>query len=343
MSVKITPFFIALLICAGFFSACHSSNVQSTEVAESVETEQAPQIDESFASPVPFLLDDRELQSPLVVSEDFGKNWQPAGEGLPWDAMINFMEKMDDELLIATDNYGVFKRDKEEKIWKKMGVDLPGNKVNAFHIAGKNMYVGLYKKGLYRSTDYGKTWESLNYNLADLRVQSILEFEDRLLVGTDTGIFDFFPTTNTWTNIFPEAQINSLNLYKNKIVAATHKGMLLSEDLGKNWSWIREEGAASSSRIIDGMIVEMNMNGQLHFSVDWGESWRQTISMPRFHASAFDLIQHKRKLYMTNRVGLLQSLDDGLNWEIIYESEGPGIMKIFIDGETMYGGIMVGC
>ena len=139
-----------------------------------------------------------EKRFPLLVSNDFGKTWESATENLPEDIQVSFIAQKGSEMVLASDNMGIFISSENKLKWNSIGKKLPNTKINALFVLGEKIYVGVYRQGIYQSTNEGQTWESLNNNLQNLNVQSILKLDEQLLVGTDEGVFVLDDNMNLW-------------------------------------------------------------------------------------------------------------------------------------------------
>ncbi|MEM6766193.1 MAG: hypothetical protein AAF655_14745, partial [Bacteroidota bacterium] len=113
---------------------------------------------------------------PLLVSSDYGSSWQNGSRNLPDDISVSFLEQKGEEIVIATNNKGLWISRDQFNRWQQIGTELPSLKVNALHIDGDNVYVGVFRKGIYHSPDEGASWQSLNYDLPTLSIQAIYEY-----------------------------------------------------------------------------------------------------------------------------------------------------------------------
>ena len=136
-------------------------------------------------------------RNPLLLSRDYGQTWVNVSQGLPTGVQVSFIETKENEMVIATDNMGVFISTNNRSQWKRAGTNLPGQKINALHVVEKTIFVGVYRKGIFKSDDEGVTWDSINDNLPNLSVQTIWKFEEELFVGTDAGIFKLSNLNNS--------------------------------------------------------------------------------------------------------------------------------------------------
>ena len=278
---------------------------------------------------------------PLLISKDFGKTWTSVSEGLPNDLQVTFLEAIGNEIIIASDNKGLYLSSENRTKWKAIGTMLPNPKINALHVAKGTLYVGIYRKGIYKSDDGGETWMAINYDLPNLNVQAILKNAQELSIGTDEGIFTLAPNAKTWKGTSVKAQILSLYDYEDNLVAGTSQGTVLSKDGGQTWDWIRREGAVHYTHNIKNRIVELAINGDLVYSDDWGSTWVNTVYEPRHASYIYEIIQHRPYLLLSNNYGIHRSIDNGQTWKLIYETEVMGFFDFLLIDDVLYGGTRI--
>ncbi len=294
--------------------------------------------EESTVSPLAVHKDDVDTRSPLLVSNDFGQTWNNASQGLPSEIQVSFMERKGNEMVIATDNAALFISSENRSQWNQIGKDLPNKKINALHISGETIFVGVYRKGIYKSIDNGVSWKSLNFDLSNLSVQTIWAFEGQLFVGTDEGISKYLEKERSWKTLSITAQVLSIYSNEGKLVAGTSRGTAISFDKGESWNWIRKEGAVHYTHHVGKRIVELGLNGDLYFSDDWGNNWIASQYQPRAGSYIYELVKIGSHYIMSNNYGIHRSSNEGKNWNLIYASESMGFFDLLVIDNKIYGG-----
>ena len=92
---------------------------------------------------------------------------------------------------------------------------------------------------VFRTTDYGVSWNDISGNLPDVPVNSVIinyDEDSTLYVGSDVGVFFTFDLGNTWYvvgNGLPNSPVFDLNYHQptKKLVAGTHGRSLFEIDL----------------------------------------------------------------------------------------------------------------
>ncbi len=207
-----------------------------------------------------------------------------------------------------------------------------------FHVSNHEIYVGLYRQGVYVSKTNGEDWLSLNEGLPNLSVQGILKVKDELIVATDIGIFKTQDGLKNWKGKFSGAQILSLNEFDGKIIAGTSSGILLSTDGGENWKYIHHEGSIHYTSIVDGKVFAMYISGDVFMSDNWGITWTNFSYTPRQQSYVYELTRVGNYLVMSNNYGVFRSIDYGENWEHIYKEERILFFDFIVFDNIIYGG-----
>ena len=278
-------------------------------------------------------------RSPLYFTEDMGRTWQDARSKLPAHMQVTFLVPIGDEMLIATDNVGLWKSSKQLTEWKDIGMNLPGRKINAVLVDGDFIYVGVYRKGVYRSDDLGTSWQELNEGISDLKVQALFTFAGNIYVGTDSGIDQLDVSKNQWLTLFKGPQILNIEGMEDKMIAGTSQGTLLSKDQGSTWNWIHREGAVHYTRLIDGVIIELQINGALHYSENWGESWQRMEYGPTGGSYVYEVSKGPQGDWMmSNNYGIHYTTDLSSAWQLIFPTENAAFFDFLQVGDRIYGG-----
>jgi photosystem II stability/assembly factor-like uncharacterized protein len=274
----------------------------------------------------------------IYRSLDRGATWEPASSGLSQDVQASFFEKKGTEIVLATDNRGLFISENNRTAWKNIGQSLPGRKVNALHVSGDELYVGLHGQGVFVSSDNGGAWRPLNQGLPNLNVRAFVKHQSALVAGTDAGIFKKQEGATTWTQQFSGAQINSLNQEEGKIIAGTTVGVLLSADGGETWQVIHHRGALHSTAIAGGQVFALYISGDVFISADWGTTWNQAFYAPRKQSYVYELTRVNNDYVMSNNYGVFRSTDTGNTWALVHPEERMVFMDFIVFDSTLYGG-----
>ena len=274
----------------------------------------------------------------IYSSSDNGKTWNPVITGLPSDTKASFFEKKGNEIVLGTENKGLFISENKKTKWKDIGEKLPSKKINALHISGEEIYAALYNEGIYVTNNDGDLWQSLNDGLPNLKVQGILKIKNEILIGTDVGIYKTKDDLINWKSKHSGLQILSLQEVNGKIIAGTSSGVLLSNDSGETWKTIHNEGALHYTSVVGENIFALYMSGDVFMSQNFGLSWSNFEYVPREAAYIYELAGVNEYLIMNNSYGVFHSIDNGLNWKYIFNEERFVFFDFIVFDSVIYGG-----
>lgn len=277
----------------------------------------------------------------LYFSDDAGTTWQPWESDLPDSLHVSYLDAFGERMVIATEAQAMYISDASGKHWQQIGVDLPNAKINALSVKEFIIYASVYREGVFRSVDAGKTWESLNNGLPNKRLMDVLKIEDRLIVGGDVGIFIRMDGENEWIQTFEGEQVVSLQIDGNTLIAGCTGGVLLSHDLGKTWQRIHRQSAIHNTAIFDSTVVAMYIDNGLFVSHDLGQTWTTSTYGPRQSSYVYDVSIIDSTMVMSNNYGIHRSTDGGISWTLAYPSEELLFFDFLVKKDRLFAGMRV--
>jgi len=194
--------------------------------------------------------------------------------------------------------------------------------------------------GLYRSSDFGETWnrittlytvsgQSLNFSASDITTIAFDTLDEKAIyLGTLTdGVFYSYNYGDGWFNTLKgKGTVNSIAIdptEKCNIFVASHNTIYKSIDCSRKWTAVyfeAREGQYINALAIDGndprIIYAGTSGGSFLKSQDYGESWDV---IHRFKDSLKKIIVQNNYdsnvLYLaTLKSGVYRSADAGANW-----------------------------
>jgi photosystem II stability/assembly factor-like uncharacterized protein len=154
-------------------------------------------------------------QGGVLRSTDFGDTWVSAGlDSISVYALAVAPKAPGSETLClyAATNPGIYASSDGGRSWflKSNSINLVRSFVlDTTGSGGASLYAGTFFSGIFRSTDFGATWESINQGLPAQTIRAMLalpSFEPGgrpplLAAVSGHGVFQFSQVTNTWSPV----------------------------------------------------------------------------------------------------------------------------------------------
>lgn len=275
--------------------------------------------------------------------------WEPVKGALAGQVLALAVGPND--LIFAGTNIGVARSVNDGDSWE---ADLPGRAVLAFAIndAG-HIFAGTIGRGVYRSTDQGKTWSEVNNGLTNTLVLAlIINSEQHLFAGTYLGgVFRSTDNGDTWEPVndgltesfVPELAVDSAG----HLFAGTDAGVFRSTNNGDSWS-------LSNSGLPPGRVFALAVNAADHIfagtdsgvfrSTNNGNSWDELnigLNAPSVPALAINAAGHVFAAVAESAGGgVFRSLNNGDHWEPV--NAGLPQVTVFAFGFDRQGRILAG-
>jgi photosystem II stability/assembly factor-like uncharacterized protein len=288
------PIFIAAL-CAGCSASGPAIGVWEETGGPNAQNIRAVLADSRIAGTVYASTGSGEI----AVSTSDGRTWAREGAISGVTEVRQMAQDPDNSnrLMAATDA-GAFLSTDRGRSWTPMRVGPPGTGVRVLAIdpwATSTIYAGTEGKGLYRTSDGGKTWNDINTS-ADL-----------LLSGTD--VYDI-----------------AIDLSKPDVVYAALSpfGVVGTTDGGARWEGLTPEFSGSGSRVTHlllrkqgrGMLLYGTTSGSIMKSTNGGSSWSPSRTGKDFEGilSLAGLPGEPDGVIAGTERGIIYSPDFGSRW-----------------------------
>ena len=118
-------------------------------------------------------------------------------------------------------------------------IDLSAHEPGAAYVSANRFQVGDYRPYLYKTSDYGKTWETIVSGISEHNFARVLREDPArrglLYAGTEGGVYVSLDDGATWSSMrldMPGVPIHDLVVKDGDLVAATHgRGFWVLDDL----------------------------------------------------------------------------------------------------------------
>ena len=283
--------------------------------------------------------------------------------------------------LYIASNAEVFASTDEGETWKSLGSRPEGHTIglivvdeaqgNGSHLY-PTMYLALYEKGMFRSTDAGAQWTLFDDGLMGRRMSAVATVGNTVFAGTDKGLYqlDF----GVWKRLLEDVSgsIYSLSVAEGRLYVGTGPDFLrleqiesepkevmqmmyddnsnlgrafYSSDLGTSWTEITPTGGSRPVRAQLG--INLLVVGETIFaetttrfrSRDGGQTWVDLgFDMDSFALSGLAAVAgNENTFYKAGRSGVYRTTDGGKSWHLFMDGMiGTGILDLVTLNNKLY-------
>ncbi|MES2395469.1 MAG: T9SS type A sorting domain-containing protein [Bacteroidota bacterium] len=231
------------------------------------------------------------------------------------------------------------------------GIGPGGGIVKCFAKGGSNIFAGTFGGGVFKTTDNGATWNSVNIGLTNTDVQALAVTitGDTVLAGTyNGGVFLSINGGTSWVSISSNLTglgllVQAVVIKGNKIFAGTSLGVFVLTNYSGNWTAVNT-GLGTTLDVLcllvnGGDIFVGTGAGGVFLSANDGGSWQQKNSgLGNIYVNS--LAVNGTKLYAGVDGGVYSSVNNGGAWTISRSTPGFLVksIDININGTTIYAG-----
>jgi len=169
----------------------------------------------------------------IFKSSDNGINWSEVSGGLTAHYVRTFAHN-DNYIFAGTDD-GIYRSSDTGKSWIHTG--LANTIILSLTFSDHTLYAGSYQKGVYKSTESGLTWISVNNGIQNKDIYALLGADSILYAGSYLdGVYSLNDTN--WELTSPDLNnkyVTSLVIYNKTLYAGTGSGVYRSENNVSNW------------------------------------------------------------------------------------------------------------
>jgi len=226
--------------------------------------------------------------------------------------------------------------------------DLNGGEVYCFAVSDSNLFAGTFGGGVFRSTDNGSQWESVNSGLVNMNVRALAVRGSMIFAGTSGGgIFLSTNRGNSWcaiNNGLTTAYIQGITVVDTILYTATQgHGIFRSTDNGAHWQPMNNGLTNGNVRTIIAKGSDLYAgiySGGVFRSTDGGMHWHE-INNGLTNLSTKDIAVIGENLFVASHGGgVFRSTDNGGSWNSVNDGLPDVFVRTFVvHGTELYAGI----
>ena len=290
--------------------------------------------------------------------------WTPVNVNIPNGVFrVPIAEHADTLYMVSTD--ALLTSTDDGETWNTLGPRPEGYPAELIVIdaaegrsapARVTMYLALTNRGVFRSTDAGKHWTSVNSGLTGKTVYKLAAIGNTVFTGTDGGLYRLRLNADVWEQLPVDTTrpVHDLVAFEDNLYVGTgpkvgthrqpdasHAGRVFkSNDLGTSWTEITPKLENSFFMPASAMPIAVTdetllVHGfRLFRSKDDGMTWTNLGSDPDVFAYlAFD----KNIFYKTGRYGVYRTTDAGESWHHFMDGiVGTGVQDFVMFNDRFY-------
>jgi photosystem II stability/assembly factor-like uncharacterized protein len=291
----------------------------------------------------------------IAVSDDGGKTWLRRDAGLEdFSVRAIAIDPKDDNFILAGGLTGVYRSTNGGETWEKISDQENVESLAIDPRSRDRIYVGTWRQGI-RTEDGGKNWKLINNGMVlDTDMFSITiepDDPDSLWVSTCGWVYNTKNRGDLWTRYrdgFNNRRIHDIEVdacNRDTVYAGSVAGLYRSEDRGKSWYVVSDEGL-----VVNSIVVHPQRPGRIILGVEGDGVYVSNDNAKTFTRSSDGL----RNLHIStvaadprvpNRVyaavmngggasGIYQSDDAGTNWTKVSATKLPEVLSLTIASEA---------
>ena len=236
---------------------------------------------------------------------------------------------------------GVFASKDRGETWTKPG-ERPKGVAVGLVVTDDALYLALRDEGIFRSTDAGKQWNPLNYEIENSRIGAIAAVGNTVFIGTNRGLYRLH--SETWVKLpITTNMVHSLSVSGNSLYVGTGPDLsqleapegvmrninsdvrrwevFYSTDLGDSWTDITPTSKSGMMKISLGVKVlaaekSILILGLVSFhSTDGGKTWTELGEDSMTMLSWIPAVAVDENTFFKEGIsGLTRSTDAGQSW-----------------------------
>jgi hypothetical protein len=208
----------------------------------------------------------------ILRSTNNGDNWISAGLQ---NYIVNSIAVLNNYLFAATSG-GTFRTTNNGVNWTLTA--LIDNSFEAATTSGNNLFIATMNSGVCRTTNYGDTWDTVNYGLPTHDITGMGSYNGVIYAGTyGEGTYKSTNNGNNWTSINITGHILGFAFDGNNIMVGRCDSVFRTSNGGLNWYPVSTGLTmyCENTRLYQtGSYVFLSSCGKLFMTTNFGTNWR---------------------------------------------------------------------
>ena len=291
----------------------------------------------------------------IAVSADGGRTWERRDEGLEdFSVRAIAIDPNDAKFIVAGGLTGVYRSKNDGRTWSKISDQINVESLAIDPRSRDRIFVGTWRQG-WRTDDGGANWKQIAEGMVlDTDMFSITIDDrqpDNVWVATCGWVYNSVNSGDNWTRYrdgFNNRRIHDVEMDPcdpDVVYAGSVAGLYRSEDGGKTWYVVSDEGLVVNSIVLhpqrpNRIVLGIEGDG-VYLSNDRGKTFTRTsdgLHNLRIAAVTPDPLEKDRVyaavVFGGAASGIYRSNDAGKHWEKASRATLPEVLSLTISSEA---------
>lgn len=273
----------------------------------------------------------------IYRSSDNGTYWTVTGSLLT-TSDIYTIATIDNNLFAGGANSGVIISTNNGGSWTPMDSGLSPYKymsVSSFAFNGKSIFVNT-DRGVFRSRDIGNSWQEVNTNLRNIRINSLAVKDSTIIAFSSAYVYHSNDGGNIWSTSSSGPYPEGIAVIDDKIFVGTSGAVSTSTDYGVSWTRFIHKGLPISGNMLSfafsgAKIFVATSDYGVFQSTDAGLNWTGVNNgLTDWHVKSLAINGTNLFAGSNNNGSVFLSTNFGISWDPV-TSIGPVNKLVFVD------------
>jgi photosystem II stability/assembly factor-like uncharacterized protein len=264
----------------------------------------------------------------IIRSMDGGLSWEKVTHGAAFTGSIKTIGWYDENTLLAftVSPTEVIKSTNRGYSWETMAAPAEGffRYNNSWAIPGEVLYVTTLEGAVYKTTDAGNTWQTIETGIAEQTGDiHFLNAETGFLSANNGTINRTVDGGETWATVSSGTpNITRITFHDTQLGLAVGAGgtILRTTDEGLSWTNITNTNTKAYFDVCfadQNIVFAVGESGRIFRSEDAGLTWGQIASGVNYNLISMEFLTPQLAYITTNLFGQsLKTIDGGETWEL---------------------------
>ncbi len=224
------------------------------------------------------------------------------------------------------------------------GAEIRGLITNGQNLFAGTNYHGIYRPthGVYRSTDNGSSWSTVNTGLPDTTISLLTQIGSSLFAVNGKGLFATTNNGSSWSVVDTSGPLKYTNCLSNigESIFAGASAVYKSTDGGQTWSLSSDglpvKGTISSMIAVGKNLLASEKGGGIYLSTNNGRNWKY-INQGMTNYTIHSFLVNGSNVFAGTDSNVYISTNSGNSWDF---ASGGLPERVYVNALTSIGSLL---